>query len=202
MSTPNWDERFAGEGFLYGTEPAPFVTKNAGSLPERSRVLSIADGEGRNSVWLAEQGADVTAMDASRVAIEKAQTFAAERGVIVAFNHGDVMSWPWDAAQYDVVLGVFFQFLPPKERAVVFQGLDRALRHGGTLMLHGFAPRQVEYGSGGPPHAENMYTLPLLREAFPSYSIAHEADYDAEIHSGAGHNGMAALIDFVAHKPG
>ena len=197
-----WDRRYQGEDYLFGTAPAAFLTRHARHLPEAGRVLAVADGEGRNSVWMAEQGLEVTAMDGSPVALEKALKLAVEREVPVAFRLGDVLTWDWGAAPYDAVVAIFIQFVGPEDRARVFKGLDQALKPGGVLMLHGYAPRQVGYGTGGPPHAENMYTLGLLREAFEGYDIRHQADYDAEIDEGRGHSGRSGLIDFVARKPG
>ncbi len=196
-----WDRRYEGDDYLFGTAPAAFLTRHARHLPKAGRVLAVADGEGRNSVWLAEQGLEVTAMDSSAVALDKALKLALKREVPVAFRLGDVMTWDWDAAPYDAVVAIFIQFAGPEDRARVFGGLDRALKPGGLLMLHGYAPRQVGYGTGGPPYKENMYTLGLLRDAFEGYDIRHQADYDAEIVEGRGHSGRSGLIDFIARKP-
>ncbi len=197
-----WDRRYEGDDYLFGTAPAAFLTRHARHLPKAGRVLAVADGEGRNSVWLAEQGLEVTAMDSSAVALDKALKLALKREVPVAFRLGDVMTWDWDAAPYDAVVAIFIQFAGPEDRVQVFRGLDRALKPGGLLMLHGYAPRQVGYGTGGPPYKENMYTLGLLRDAFEGYDIRHQADYDAEIEEGRGHSGRSGLIDFIARKPG
>jgi len=196
-----WDDRFSQPEYLFGTKPADFLTRHIHFLAPGSRVLCIADGEGRNSVWLAGQGMDVVAMDGSGVALDKARALAAKTGVHVDYHQGDITKWDWEDAQYDALVGIFFQFLAPDARAQVFAGLDRALRPGGLLMLHGYAPRQVEYGTGGPPNAENMYDLALLNGAFPGYDVLFEADYDAEVQEGRGHSGRSALVDFIARKP-
>ena len=122
-------------------------------------------------------------------------------GVALDFHLSDVEAWDWTARRFDAVVAVFIQFSPPDQRRAVFRGIDVALKPGGTLLLHGFAPRQVEYGTGGPPHAENMYTLDLLTDAFAGYEIVHQADYDEVVDAGVGHNGLAAMVDFVARKP-
>lgn len=196
-----WDARFSQPDYLFGTEPADFLIRHIHFLPPGSRVLCIADGEGRNSVWLAGQGKDVVAMDGSGVALDKARALAARKGVSVDYRQGDVALWDWDAEPFDAVVGIFFQFLTPAARALVFAGLDRAIKPGGLLMLHGYAPRQVGYGTGGPPHSENMYDLALLNDAFPGYEVLFEADYDAEVDEGRGHSGRSALVDFIARKP-
>lgn len=197
----NWDTRYDRPDYLFGTEPAAFVRRVAPLLAPRSRVLAVADGEGRNSVHLAGLGHDITATDASEVALEKARALARDKGVRIDFRHGDILEWDWTAEPFDAVLAVFIQFLSPDDRADVFEGFRAALRPGGLLLLHGYAPRQVGYGTGGPPQAENMYTLPLLEEAFAGFDILEARDYDAEIDEGEGHSGLSGLVDFVARKP-
>lgn len=195
-----WDARYAAEWYLFGTEPAAFVAREAERLPAGSEVLCVADGEGRNSVYLAGLGHDVTAFDPSAVALEKARALANARDVTVAVRQAGVEDWDW-SRKFDVVVGVFIQFAPPAMRAELFAGMARAVRPGGLLLLHGYAPRQVDYGTGGPPDAQNMYTEALLREAFKEFEILYLADYDADIEEGAGHSGRSALVDLVARKP-
>lgn len=196
-----WDDRYDRDDYLFGTEPADFVRRVAARLAPGSRVLAVADGEGRNSVFLAGLGHDVVAMDSSPVALAKARRLAAARGVTVDFRDGDILAWNWQAEAFDAVLAVFIQFLAPDDRTKVFAGLAAALRPGGLLLLHGYAPRQVDYGTGGTRRRENMYTLPLLDAAFAGFDVLERRDYDAEIHEGEGHSGLSALVDFVARKP-
>lgn len=195
-----WNQRYDQDGFLFGTEPAAFLVAQAPLLPAASRVLCVADGEGRNSVYLAQLGHDVTAFDASTKAVEKARSLAKTRDVTVAFNLSGVEDWDW-TQDFDTVVAIFIQFAPPDMRAALFANMARAVRPGGLLLLHGYAPRQVGYGTGGPPWAENMYTEPLLRDAFSGWDILRLADYDAEIDEGSGHSGRSALVDFVARRP-
>jgi SAM-dependent methyltransferase len=197
----SWDARYDRPDYLFGTEPAAFLRRAARHIPPGSRVLAVADGEGRNSVHLAALGHRVTAMDASPVALAKARRLAEARGVAVEFREADILAWDWAADPFDAILAVFIQFLAPAERARVFAGFGEALRPGGLLLLHGYAPRQVGYGTGGPPQAANMYTLPLLEAAFPGWDILEARDHDAEISEGTGHHGRSALIDFVARAP-
>ena len=196
-----WNERYARPDYLFGREPAAFLLAQAHRLPPASRVLCVADGEGRNSTWLAAQGHRVTAFDPAPNALDKARRLAAERGVAVTFHEAGVEDWAWEPGAFDAVVAVFVQFAPPPMRAALFEGMARTLRPGGLLLLHGYAPRQVGYGTGGPPHRENMYTLEMLHAAFPGWAVLHEADYDAEVQEGEGHSGRSALIDFVAARP-
>ena len=196
-----WDQRYARPGYLFGTEPANFVRAQAGVLAPGSRVLCVADGEGRNSAYLAGLGHRVTAFDASPVALEKARALAAEKGVSVDFRQSAIEEWDW-SDPYDAVVGVFIQFTPPDLRARLFGWMAQAVAPGGLLLLHGYAPRQVEYGTGGPGNPAHMYTEELLREAFDGWEILRLEDYDREIDEGEGHSGRSALVDFVARKVG
>lgn len=195
-----WDERFAGKDYLFGTEPAAFLRREAGVLAPGSRVLCLADGEGRNSVWLAGQGHQVTAMEASPVALDKARALAATRGVEVAFRQAGIEGWDW-SQPYDAVVGVFIQFAPPALRAQIHAGIARAVVPGGLVLLHGYAPRQIANGTGGPRAVENLYALDGLRADFPGWHVLRAEDYDAEIQEGRGHAGQSALIDFIARRP-
>jgi SAM-dependent methyltransferase len=198
---PSWDQRFASEDYLFGKEPNAFLASQAGLLKPGQSALAIADGEGRNGVWLAEQGLEVVSVEASAVALEKARRLAASRGVSVKFEQADLLTWNYPEAAFDAVVGIFIQFVGPDGREQLFAGMKRSLKPGGLLLLEGYRPEQLAYGTGGPPYAENMYTPERLRAAFAGWDIIALNSYDAEIREGAGHHGMSALIDLVARKP-
>ncbi|MDF0602849.1 class I SAM-dependent methyltransferase [Psychromarinibacter sp. C21-152] len=139
----DWDARYDREDYLFGTEPAKFVVAHGGRVPQGAHVLAVADGEGRNSVWLAKRGVRVTSMDSSEKGLAKARRLAEEAGVSVAFRIGDVAHWDWEGESYDAILAVFIQFAPPALRDEIHRGFDKALKPGGLLLMHGFAPRQV-----------------------------------------------------------
>jgi SAM-dependent methyltransferase len=195
-----WDDRYSSADYLFGTEPADFLVAHAEQLAPASRVLAVADGEGRNSVYLAQLGHDVVAMDSSPVGVAKARRLAAERGVTVDFQVADVMSWDWAPDAYDAVVAIFIQFLSPAQRPTVFDGMQRTLRPGGRLLLHGYRPEQVALGTGGPPDPAHMYTEELLRDSFGAMDIERLASYDRVIEEGDGHFGHSALVDLVATK--
>ncbi|MDA3913789.1 class I SAM-dependent methyltransferase [Oleiagrimonas sp.] len=197
---PTWDERYAGESFLFGTEPNVFLTRHKERLPTHGTALAVADGEGRNGVWLAEQGLDVLAVDGSEVALAKSRKLAAKRGVAMHYEHADLSAWDFGQQRFDVIAAIFIQFAEPDFRARLFASMVAALKPAGLLLLEGYRPEQLAYGTGGPPQAENMYTEPMLREAFADLTIEHLASYDEELHEGR-HEGMSALIDLVARKP-
>jgi SAM-dependent methyltransferase len=196
-----WNTRYAGDEYLFGTSPNAFLATQRHLLMPGQRALAVADGEGRNGVWLAEQGLRVTAIDFSPIALEKAHRLAKSRGVDVTFVQADLTSWEWKDSSFDVVAAIFIQFADPKLREIIFQGIRRALVPGGLLLLQGYRPEQIEYGTGGPPHAENMYTSGMLREAFSGFEIVSLSEHDNIIQEGTGHHGMSALVDLVARKP-
>ncbi|MCI2397865.1 class I SAM-dependent methyltransferase [Aliiroseovarius subalbicans] len=196
-----WDKRFQGEEYLFGTDPATFLVDQVRHLTPGARALAVADGEGRNSVFLAERGLEVLAMDASPVGVEKARKLAQDRGVEVDFRVADITQWDWDAEQHDLIVAVFIQFMGPALRDAVFAGMKRALRPGGTLLLHGYTPEQLGHGTGGPGQVENLYTEALLADAFADFRIERLTAYERHMDEGRGHSGLSALIDLVAHKP-
>lgn len=198
---PMWDARYEADEYVFGTEPAAFLTNHRELLTAGSTALVVADGEGRNSVFLAAQGLDVTAMDISPVGAEKARRLATERGLSVDIRVADVLDWDWTAESYDLVVAVFIQFLTPDQREDVFDGMVAALRSGGRLLLHGYRPEQVDNGTGGPPNRDHMYTEALLRESFAGLQIDELRSYDAVLEEGSGHRGESALIDLIATKP-
>jgi len=195
-----WNARFAREDFLFGEEPNAFLRAQAQRLRAGSSVLCVADGEGRNSVWLAAQGFAVTAFDFAPNAVAKAKRLADRRGVKVVHQLGDIYSWPWVAARYEAVVAVFIQFLPPKGRESVFAGMQSAVEPGGLFLLEGYRPEQVDYATGGPPRREHMYTRAWVEQQFSGWEILALDSYDAVIREGTAHNGMSALIDLVARK--
>ena len=197
-----WDQRYATDEYIFGTQPARFLERHGDLLTPGQHALSIADGEGRNAVFMARKGLRVTAFDASQNAISKARKLATEHQVELDLQLADIDQWAWSANTYDVVVGVFFQFAAPQQRAAIFEGIKTTLKPGGLVLLHGYRPEQLEYATGGPPHRENMYTEALLREAFADFDIQLLRAYDEHINEGSGHVGMSALIDLVARKPG
>ncbi len=195
-----WDERYAQEGYLFGTEPNAFLVTQRHLLKPGMSCLAVADGEGRNGVWLAQQGLQVLSVEASAVALEKAQKLAAQRGVAIEFEQADLAQWQWGEHRFDVVVAIFIQFAPPALREQMFAGIKRCLKPGGLLLLQGYTPRQLEYKTGGPPLAENMYTAALLRNAFGDMEILHLREHDDHIAEGTAHSGISALIDLVARN--
>lgn len=196
-----WDERFATDDYIFGTEPNRFLVSQAHRLAAGARALSIADGEGRNSVWLARQGLQVQAFDISPVGVAKARALAARAGVQVDYEVADCDSWAWPEATFDGVAAIFVQFADPALRTRLFRRMAAALEPGGTLVLQGYTPKQLDYRTGGPPQVEHLYTEDLLRAAFAALDIVELRSWEADLAEGSGHRGRSALIGLVARRP-
>src|SRR5580693_4178334 len=160
-----WEQRFAAPEYVFGTEPNAFLKSQAEMLPKTGKALAIADGEGRNGVWLAEQGLDVLSIDFSPLAQAKARALAIEMGVSVNFEIADVHRWNYPEAEFDVVVEIFTQFSSPNERRAKWTGMRQTLKPGGLLILQGYTPKQIEYATGGPKQIQNQYTREMLEEA-------------------------------------
>ena len=195
-----WESRYAGADYAFGKEPNYFLASCKGLLPKSGRVLVVADGEGRNGVWLAEQGLDVLSIDFSPTALRKARALAAEHHVTVTFQQADVHAWDYPEASFDVVVEIFTQFSSPPERAMKWAGMRRALKPGGLLIIQGYTPKQLQYGTGGPKEIENLYTRPMLEEAFRGFRNVKIVEEELEMHEGTAHGGMSAVINFTARK--
>lgn len=200
-SIAHWNERFSEtDDYLFGKAPNAFLERQKGRFKPGMTVLAVSDGEGRNGVWMAEQGCEVWSVDAAPAASEKARKLAAERGVNMHVITQDIMEFDWSARQYDAVVGIFFQFANPKMRNVIFAGMRKATKPGGVLILEGYGLKQLEFKTGGPSDPDNLYTVPMLREAFGSMQIELIEEYDAAINEGPRHQGMSALVDLVATR--
>lgn len=195
-----WNQRFAGDDYLFGTEPNVWLREHAGLWSAGARVLCVADGEGRNSVWLAQRGLQVDAFDISEVGVAKARRLAELQGARVNFQVADCDGFAWPQAVYDGVAAIFIQFADPALRARLFAHIQRSLKPGGTLVLQGYTLRQLEYRTGGPPLASHLYTEALLREAFAAMDIVELSEYEADVAEGSGHHGRSALIGMVARR--
>ncbi len=195
-----WNRRYARDDFLFGSEPNAWLRDRVGSMPAGGRILSVADGEGRNSVWLAQQGFQVDAFDIADRAVAKAQAFAQRQGVSVNFAVADVDSFAWTDSAYEGVAAIFVQFADPDMRARLFERIIRSLKPGGVLVLQGYTPKQLEYRTGGPPVLSHLYTRELLESSFAGLSIIELRDYEAEVQEGQGHSGQSALIGLEARR--
>lgn len=205
MSTFNnpqktWNQRFAAEHYVFGEAPNAYL-KSQAALLVPGTALAVADGEGRNGVWLAQQGLQVDAFDFSDNAVRKAQALAQSRQVAVNWVHSDWPSFGWRPAHYDNVVGIFFQFATPEERSTLFARMLDSLKPGGTLIIQGYTPRQLDFNTGGPGKLAHLYDESLMLDAFGELDILDLRTYEAEITEGTGHQGMSGLLGLTARKP-
>jgi SAM-dependent methyltransferase len=195
-----WQSRYWVEEFVFGEAPNEFLASKNHLLPMSGKVLAVADGEGRNGVWLAEQGLDVLSLDFSPIAQAKARTLAERQGVNLKFELEDVHGWTYPENAFDVVVDIFTQFSDPEQRGRKWDGMKRTLRPGGLLLLEGYTPRQLHYGTGGPKLLDHLYTSEMLEAAFGGFTKLEIIEDERSMSEGRGHSGMSAVIDLVGWK--
>lgn len=202
-----WNNRYQdiGDEYLFGTEPNHFLASKASLFTANQKALSLGDGEGRNSVWLAWKGLDVTAVEISPISVNKARKLAEKQGVNLHLIQTDMLLHDWNAAElnnsFDWVIGIFIQFTGPEGRKIQFDTMKALARSGGRILLHGYTPKQLKYRTGGPSAIENLYTQEMLQDAFADWAIEEIVEYEDVISEGQGHNGQSALISMIARKP-
>lgn len=196
-----WNKRFDNADYLFGTKPNVYLQSHTDHYPKTGNALCVADGEGRNSVWLAREGLQVDAFDISEVGVAKARKLAREAGAHVNYAVADCDQWHWPQDHYDLVAAIFIQFADPAMRTRLFANMVRTLKPGGLLILQGYTPKQLEYKTGGPPLLANLYTEELLREAFADLELLELRMYEDDLAEGQHHLGRSALVGLVARKP-
>lgn len=195
-----WDAKYADDAFFYGRTANAWLTSRGHQLRPGMQALSVADGEGRNGVWLAEQGLLVTAVDASAKGIAKAKALAAERGVEVGHVQADLRHWDWPVASFDVVVAIFAHF-SPADRQVIHQKMLQALAPGGLVLIEAYSPYQHLHRTGGPPDLDMLYTAWRLEQDFAGAEILELAEVTTELSEGRGHHGTSAVVRLVARRP-
>ena len=195
-----WQGRYAAPEYIFGEGPNAFLGAQRHLLPATGRALAVADGEGRNGVWLAEQGLDVLSIDFAPNGQAKAQALADKRGVKLELVLADVHEWAYPEAAFDVVAEIFTQFSDPEQRAKKWAGMRKALKPGGLLLLEGYTPKQLEYGTGGPKQLDHLYTREMLEAEFGGFSKIEIRQYETMMSEGGAHAGMGAVIDLIGWK--
>ncbi|MDF7809147.1 class I SAM-dependent methyltransferase [Pontiellaceae bacterium B12219] len=194
-----WDETYSTDEFVYGTEPNDFLKANAEKLKPGS-VLCLADGEGRNGVFLAKLGFEVTAVDMSEVGLEKARQLAAENGVEIKTICADLNDFAIEPDRWDNIISIFCH-LPPPLRKKVHAVSANGLTEGGVFLLEAYTPKHLEMpGTGGPPVPDLMYALETLKQDFQSLELIQALETEREVNEGSKHFGHAAVIQFIARK--
>lgn len=196
-----WNERFNKPEFIFGKDPNEYLVEQASKyLKPNSSVLCIADGEGRNGVWLAKQGMNVTGFDISEIALAKAHHFAADNEVHIQYSLCDTDGFNWQANSYDAVIAIFIQFADPEMRARIFKQVHQTLKPGGVFILQGYTPKQLEYKTGGPSLIEHLYTEEMIRGLSQEFHVLDLQCYEKKLSEGTKHSGISALLGMVAQK--
>ena len=200
-ATQFWNERFNKEIFIFGKEPNEYLVEKTNQyLKPKDKVLCIADGEGRNGVWLAKQSMQVVGFDASDIALVKAKQFSIDNQAEVEYLFSDTDSYAWQENTYDAVIGIFIQFADPAMRARIFENTYKTLKSGGLFILQGYTPKQLDYKTGGPSLIEHLYTEEMIRDLAIQFEILELVSYEKALSEGPRHTGISALLGLVAQK--
>lgn len=202
VTGPKWDRNYTVPDYIFGTEPNVFLASQAHRFAGRGRVLVPGDGEGRNGVWLSEQGLDVVTVEASAVGVEKARALATSGGAQLDIQHGNLEDWPWPERAFDGVASIFVHFVPQSRRALHRRMLN-ALKPGGILVLEAFTPKHVEKraaGSRGGPPMEMLYTEAMLRDDFTGATFEFIEEADVVLDEGSRHAGRASVVRLVLRR--
>jgi len=194
-----WDERYGEAGFAYGTKPNDFLVEVVDRIPP-GPVLCLAEGEGRNAVFLAARGHPVTAVDQSRVGLAKAKALAAEQGVSLETRVSDLAEFDYRADHYAGIVSIWAH-TPPEVRRLVHEKCVQALAPGGVMILEAYTPAQLERGTGGPPNPALCMTAAALRDELSGLEFESLEERDRVVSEGKYHQGRSAVVQLLARRP-
>ncbi|MPQ75820.1 cyclopropane-fatty-acyl-phospholipid synthase family protein [Hydrogenovibrio sp. JE_KL2] len=193
-----WDDRYAVDEYVYGTSPNTFLAEHYQQLP-KGKVLCLAEGEGRNAVFLAEQGYDVTAVDNSAVGLEKAQKLAQQRGVAIETVVADLAHFDLGQSKWDGIVSIFCH-LPPAMRQGVHAQIANALKPNGIFLLEAYCPKQLEYKTGGPQVVEMTVSLENLENEIQGLDCLMMHETERDVSEGTFHSGLGAVVQLIAKR--
>jgi SAM-dependent methyltransferase len=194
-----WDERYSSKDYVYGTAPNDFLRSVADRIP-KGRILSLGEGEGRNSVYLAACGFAVLGVDSSAVGLGKARKLAAERGVRIDTLVADLTGYNIQPDGWDGIVSIFCH-LPSATRRVLHRNVVAGLRPGGAFVLEAYTPAQLQFGTGGPSSEDMLMTLKVLRIELQGLVFEHGAELERPVLEGRYHTGRAAVVQVLARRP-
>lgn len=194
----NWDERYSEPGFAYGTAPNDFLVSVADRIPQ-GKILSLAEGEGRNAVYLALRGFQVTGVDGSAVGLRKARALATERGVRINTIHADLSDFAIAPNEWNGILACFCH-TSPALRVALHQAAVRGLKPGGVFVLEAFSKEQLAYGTGGPQSLDLLMSLDEIKQELAGLEFLHAVQIEREVREGQGHTGLASVVQILGIK--
>lgn len=199
MNTTNWDQRYSEPGYTYGTTPNTFLVSVVNRIPS-GRVLMLAEGEGRNAVYLASLGYQITAVDGSAVGLGKALELAAERGVSLTAVVADLDGFEIEPGQWDAIVSCFCH-IPSAIRIPLHRKVVNGLKPGGVFVLEAFSKEQMDYDTGGPKSLDMLMSREELLQELAGLEIIHAATLVRDVKEGRGHTGLASVVQILAMKP-
>jgi SAM-dependent methyltransferase len=198
MNSAFWDQRYATDDYFYGEEPNTFLAAQAHLIPP-GPVLCLAEGEGRNAVFLAGRGHAVTAVDASAAGLAKAQRLAARRGVALTTVVTDLATFALPPHHWSAIIAIFAH-LPPDLRRSTFAAAVAGLRPGGLFILEAYTPAQLAHGTGGPKDPDLLMRLTDLRSELAGLTLEVGQEIERDVVEGRGHTGRASVVQIVGRK--
>ena len=194
-----WNARYAGEEFVYGREPNDFVVQAVSAIPHQGRVLCLADGEGRNGVWLARQGFRVTAVDVAEQGVAKGRELARASGVEIETRVADVTRFDLGIERWDAIVSILLH-LPSKARRDLHRRAIAALAPGGVFVYEAYGPEQLRYRTGGPPEPQLLHSLDDVVSDFDGCEIDHAFEGVRAVNEGRLHRGDGFVVQVIARK--
>ena len=195
-----WDERYQTPEYIFGDQPCQWLIMNQHRLPQSGQALALGDGEGRNGVFLAELGFEVTSVDLSEVGLSKARDLARKRGVTIQTVQADLEYYEIEAESQDLIVSIYCH-LPDAIRKLVHERAEVALKPGGLFILEAFHHSQLKYESGGPKTTDLLYDLSTLLDDFQTLQILEAFDGLCYLDEGARHSGIGHIVRLVLQKP-
>jgi len=193
-----WDERYSTDEYVYGTTPNQFLEANVGCLP-KGKILSLAEGEGRNAVFLAKKGYLVTAVDASQVGLNKVSKLAEQHGVTVECIHADLADYGLGENTWDGIVSIFCP-LPSALRKELYKKIMAGLKPNGTFLLEAYTPDQLKHGTGGGNSVDVMQSKETLRFELAGLEFKHLIELERNVVEGIYHSGIGAVVQAIATK--
>jgi SAM-dependent methyltransferase len=193
-----WDERYRAEEYAYGTTPNEFLVEKFSCIP-KGKVLSLAEGEGRNAVFLAKQGYSVTAVDASLVGLNKARKLAEENEVVVEFIHADLADYDFGENKWDGIVSIFFP-LPSLLRKALYKKAIAGLKQNGVFLIEAYTPNQLKHGTGGGNSVDVMQSEESLTLELAGLKFKHLVELERNVIEGVYHTGIGSVVQAIATK--